>query len=232
MPTYDCNFRCPYCFEQHRLKNGEAWLANAMSDETMDAIFAALDDYKAQGYALGDCTLYGGEPFLEKNREVARRIAENCKARGMKMDVITNGYELESFLDFIEEYKIYQLQVTVDGTAEINDCRRLHKDRLPTYDRILKNVELALQRGVTISLRVNVGRENLHGMGALINDLKARGFIGKEDARAKEERALKEKDGNAKTKRGRFSYYFKATNDDTHPEKNILEQDILSWTSF
>lgn len=227
MPIYDCNFRCPYCFEQHRLKNGEAWLANAMSDETMDAIFAALDDYKARGYALGDCTLYGGEPFLEKNREVARRIAEKCKARGMNIEAITNGYELEAFLDFIEEYQIRQLQVTVDGTAEINDCRRLHKDGLPTYDRILKNVELALQRGVTISLRVNVGRENLHGIGALIDDLKARGFIEKEEARAKEEKQLQEKDEKAKTKRGRFSYYFKATNDDTHPEKNILEQDIL-----
>ena len=66
MPTYDCNFRCPYCFEQHRLKNGEAWLANAMSDETMDAIFAALDDYKARGYALGDCTLYGRRALPRK----------------------------------------------------------------------------------------------------------------------------------------------------------------------
>ena len=143
------------------------------------------------------------------------------------MDVITNGYELESFLDFIEEYKIYQLQVTVDGTAEINDRRRLHKDGLPTYDRILKNVELALERGVAISLRVNVGRENLHGIGALIDDLKARGFIEKEEARAKEEKQLQEKDEKAKTKRGRF-----ARPPTTTPTRRRTFWSRTSWTSF
>ena len=82
------------------------------------------------------------------------------------------------YLDFIEEYKLRNLQVTVDGTAELNDRRRLHKDGLPTYDRILRNVELALQRGVRVNLRVNVGKENLHGIKDLIDDLKARGFKG------------------------------------------------------
>ena len=209
MPTYDCNFRCPYCFEQHRLKNGEAWLGSVMEDEMVEAVFAALDDCKARGYTLSACTLYGGEPFLEKNREVMRHIAGKCRARGMKIDAITNGYELESFLDFIEEYRICSLQVTVDGTAELNDRRRLHKDGLPTYERILKNVDLALHRGVDISLRVNVGRENLHGIGALADDLKARGLAGKEEAR------------------GRFCYYFKAVCDDAHPENTVSEQAII-----
>ena len=215
MPTYDCNFRCPYCYEQHRLKNGETWLGSVMEDETVDAVFAAVDDYKARGFAFAGCVLYGGEPFLEKNREVVRRIAGKCKARGIKIQAITNGYELESFLDCIEEYEFDSLQVTVDGVAELNDRRRLHKDGLPTYDRILSNVGLALQRGVDVRLRVNVGRENLHGIGALVDDLKARGFIGKE------------KDENAKAGRGHFHYFFNAAYDDVHPEKNVSEQAII-----
>ena len=134
-----------------------------------------------------------------------RRIAEKCKARGIKLQASTNGYELGSFLDLIEEYRFDYLQITVDGMAELNDRRRLHKDGLPTYNRILSNVELALQRGVDIRLRVNVGRENIHGIGALVDDLKVRGFIGKEN----------------------FHYFFTAAYDDAHPEKNVSEQDII-----
>jgi len=232
MPTYDCNFRCPYCYEQHRLKNGEAWLESVMENETMEAIFAALDGYKARGYALSSCTLYGGEPFLEKNREAVRRIAAGCKARGIKISAVTNGYDLESFLDFIEEYRIHSLQVTVDGTAEVNDRRRLHKDGLPTYDRILKNVELALQRGVDITLRVNVGRENLHGIGALLDDLKKRSLIGKEDAESAcpvpvSAPGHPQPPEKAQAGRGCFTYYLKAANDDAHQENNVSEQEIL-----
>ena len=227
MPTYDCNFRCPYCVEQHRLKNGEAWLSSAMEGETIDAVFAAVDHYKARGGAFASCVLYGGEPFLEKNREVVRRIAEKCRARGITIQASTNGYELEAFLDCIDEYPFDHLQITVDGVAEQNDRRRLHRDGLPTYDRMLKTVELALQRGVAVSLRVYVGRENLHGIGALVDVLRARGFIEKESVRAGEEKRLKEKDVGAKTKRGWFTYYFKAAYDDVHPENTVSEQAII-----
>ncbi|MBQ7515559.1 MAG: SPASM domain-containing protein [Schwartzia sp.] len=88
-------------------------------------------------------------------------------------------------------------------------------------------MELALSHGLRVSLRVNVGQENLRGIGALVDDLKARGFIEKEEARIAEEKELRKTDKKAKTKRGYFHYYFKATNDDTHPEKNITEQAII-----
>ena len=227
MPTYDCNFRCPYCFEQHRLKKGQDWLDNTMGDGMIEAIFAALKDYRARGYALGKCSFYGGEPFLAKNLGVVKKIADKCRELDLSMNAVTNGYDLETYLDFLEEYKVGSIQVTVDGTAELNDRRRLHKNGLPTYDRILSNVELALQRGVTVHLRVNVGKENLHGIKDLIDDLKARGFIAKEEERAKEETELRKTDPEAKTKRGVFTYYFKATSDDAHPEKNISEQDTI-----
>ena len=228
MPTYDCNFRCPYCFEQHRLNKGREWLSQTMSDEMIEAIFSALKNYKSRGYDVDHCTFYGGEPLLEKNLPVVRKIAEHCRELDLKMSAITNGYDLEAYREFFEEFKFDMLQITVDGVGEINDRRRVHKDGGGTYERILANVELALELGIRVSLRVNIGLENIHGMKDLIDDLKARGFIDKEKERVAEEKSLREADPKAKTKRGIFSYYFKATTNDFKHEKNILrEKDIL-----
>jgi len=66
MPTYDCNFRCPYCFEQHRLNKEKDWLSQTISDEIIDSVFSALKNYKSRGYNVDQCTFYGGEPLLEK----------------------------------------------------------------------------------------------------------------------------------------------------------------------
>lgn len=123
----------------------------------------------------------------------------------MKIGAVTNGYELDEYLDLFEKLKLGRFQVTVDGTAKINDRRRIHKSGGGSYERILKNIELALQRGIKISLRVNIGRENLHDMRNLIDDLTTRGFIGNEN----------------------FYYYFKAANDDINPNNNVSEQNVI-----
>ena len=205
MPTYDCNFRCPYCYEQHRLSKGQNWLSYTMTDEMIAAVFSALKNYKERGFIVDNCTFYGGEPFLEKNLPVVRKIAERCRELDMKLEAITNGYDLESYLDLLTEFNFKKLQITVDGVGEINDRRRIHKDGVKTYERILKNINLALKRGIKISLRVNVGRENIHGMKDLSDDLKARGFLDKNN----------------------FDYYFKATNDDLNPKNNVTDFEIV-----
>ena len=120
------------------------------------------------------------------------------------------------------------MQITVDGVGEVNDRRRVHKDGFGTYEKIFANVELALELGIRVSLRANIGLENIHGMKDLIDDLKARGFIDKEKERAAEEKILRETDPKAKTKRGRFFYYFKVTTNDFKHEKAVLrEKDVL-----
>ena len=228
MSTYDCNFRCPYCFEQHRLNKGKDWLSQTISDEMIEAVFSALKNYKDRGFDVDHCTFYGGEPLLEKNLPVVRKIAEHCRELNLNMSAITNGYDLEAYREFFEEFKFDMLQISVDGVGSVNDRRRVHKDGVGTYEKILANVELALELGIRVSLRVNVGTENIHGMKDLIDDLKARGFIDKEKERAAEEKSLRETDPKAKTKRGKFSYYFKAiTNDFKHEKATIREKDIL-----
>ena len=196
IPTYDCNFRCPYCYEQHLLSKGKDWLSQTMSDEMIEAVFSALKNYKDRGYDVDQCTFYGGEPLLEKNLPVVRKIAQHCRELGITMTATTNGYDLDKYIDLLSEFNFKQIQVTVDGVGFVNDRLRVHKDGVSTYEQILANAERALELGIQVSIRVNVDSQNIHGMKDLINDLKARGFINKVS------------DVKAKTKRGEFKYYF------------------------
>ncbi|MBO7048020.1 MAG: radical SAM protein [Spirochaetia bacterium] len=205
LPTYDCNFRCPYCFEQHRLRRGQQWLDLNMSPEMIEAIFKSLKDYKERGYNVNHCTFYGGEPFLAKNIEIVRSICQRCKEMGMEMSAITNGFDLDAYIDLLAEFKFSTLQITVDGVGPVNDRMRLHKSGCGTYEKIMKNIELALKRDIKISMRVNVNSSNLHCMKDLVDDIKARGLLEYKN----------------------FYYYFKAINDDIHPENGVMEYEII-----
>ena len=227
MPTYECNFCCSYCYQQHRIKHGRDWIEHTMSDEMIDAIFSALGNYKARGYAVDRFTFYGGEPFLKKNLPVVRKIAERGRAAGMEMNAITNGYDLEAYLDFLEEFKFTYLQVTIDGVGEVHNRRRIHKSGADTYEQIFSNVERVLERGIGIDLRINIGTDNLYGIKDLIEDFRARGLIDKENARQEEERRLKKFNPKAKTARGKFYYYLKTTDNEEHPERNVSERSTV-----
>ena len=231
LPTYDCNFRCPYCFERHRLTRGQEWLGHEMKPEMVEAVFAAFKKQRDQGYKIGNCTLYGGEPLLKENMATVRNICEHARDMGLKLSAITNGYDLDAYIGLLEEFEFDQLQVTVDGVGKLNDRRRLHRDGVPTYDRILKNVALALEHGVNISLRVNVNGDNIGGVKALMDDLAARGLHETRlEERQKIERERQEaiKAGKPVPKcKGLFSYYFKAVSEEKSSPTRVTEQQVM-----
>ena len=231
LPTYDCNFRCPYCFERHRLTRGQEWLGHEMKPEMVEAVFAAFQKQRDQGYKVNSCTLYGGEPLLKENMATVRNICEHARAMGLSLDAITNGYDLDAYIGLLEEFGFGRLQVTVDGVGKLNDRRRLHRDGVPTYDRILQNVALALEHGIDISLRVNVNGDNIGGVKALIDDLAARGLHEaplEERERIERERQEAIKAGKPVPKRkGLFSYYFKAVSEEKTSPTKVTEQQVL-----
>ena len=195
MPTYNCNFRCTYCTERHRLTHGQAWLERVMSPKMIDAIFKQLKTYRAKGKKVKSCTLFGGEPLLASNIDTVRNICEHCREMEMPISAITNGYDLEHYLDLIEEFKFTFLQITLDGVGKMHDRRRPAIDGGSSYERVMKNVGLALDRGIKISLRINVDRQNINDLGSLIEEFKAHGFTDKPN----------------------FSYYCKAVLSGTSP---------------
>ena len=66
IPSYNCNFRCPYCYEQHRLSHGEDWLKKTMSKEMVDKIFSAVEKEKKRGINVSSCSCMAGSPFCLK----------------------------------------------------------------------------------------------------------------------------------------------------------------------
>ena len=176
LPTYNCNFRCPYCFESHRLKNGEAWLTRTMPPQTVDAVFKMLQKKQEQGITIPKVNLYGGEPLLKENLELIRYICDHCSALHIPVAAVTNGYDLGEYLDVIDSTPFSGLQVSVDGYGSLTDSCRRHRDGLPTYERIMDNVKKAYAHGIRTWLWINTDRNRLPQIGAILADMRARGL--------------------------------------------------------
>jgi uncharacterized protein len=78
IPTYNCNFRCEYCFEQNIQKNGTAWLKKVMSFDMVDSIFAKINNYLETGNKIPAIFLFGGEPLLTSNKEIVTYICDKA----------------------------------------------------------------------------------------------------------------------------------------------------------
>ena len=207
LPTYDCNFRCPYCFESHRLSCGKEWLKRTMSKELVDVIFEAVEKEKQRGGKVDGLELYGGEPLLKENVELIRYISKKAIDAGMTLGAVTNGYDLEYYTDILKEFKFDKVQITLDGVKEDNDKRRLYTGGGGSYEKILQNVGLALEKGIRISLRINVGPENIKRAHELPRIFKERGF----------------------SDNSSFSYYYAPTDGENYPGKDygVRYRDIV-----
>lgn len=174
--TYNCNFRCPYCFEGREKKDGKAKIV--FTKDRVDKAFNEMEIIQPQKELRRDViTLYGGEPLLSENKEIINYIVqEGCK-RGYRFVVITNGYSIDEFMDLFLETKIYKLQITVDGSKEVHNVRRIHKDGYGTFDKIIDNIKLALSKDVHITVRMNVDGKNIEQYNELMDYFKSNSFF-------------------------------------------------------
>ena len=189
LPTYNCNFRCEYCFERNLQCNGQDWLNSRMSTETADAIFRQIAAYKEEGRRIDSVYLFGGEPLLYSSMEIVCHILEKCKEMEIPIHIVTNGYDLHHYIDILKQYNIASMQITLDGLKDDHDSRRFLVGGKGSYDRIVQNIGLALEAGVPITLRTNVNKKNLESIIDLVNDYNMREWV----------------------KYPNFRYYFKST---------------------
>lgn len=175
--AYDCNFRCPYCFENGISENGKSWSGGVFTKELVDKAYQAMYELEPnRSMHANKITLYGGEPLLAKNQEVVRYMIKKGIENGFNFGAITNGYELEHYTDIMSPKGLSSLQITIDGQKDKHDTRRTHCSDGGSFDKIMINIQLALDLGVEISVRVNTDFNNMSDIPALEDEFRKRGF--------------------------------------------------------
>lgn len=134
MPTESCNFRCPYCYEDHA--------AISMSPQTLKQIERYIET-QAPNFKMIQLAWFGGEPTLCKNAvlETAAFVQslQSSYSFSYTSGMTTNGYLLD--VDTLKQYfnvGITTYQVTLDGWN--HDKTRPHVSGSCTLQTILNNL--------------------------------------------------------------------------------------------
>ncbi len=159
LPNMNCNFECPYCYEDHR--------PSQMSDDTEDRIVTWFERI-APNFKVVLVSWFGGEPMLSYERmlRLQGRISEVCSQAGTVLNshITTNGYLLSPDRAApLVKAGLRSYQITMDGPPDIHNASRILRGDGDSFDRIFSNVcSLAESHSETnIKLRVNFDPETL-----------------------------------------------------------------------
>lgn len=161
MVSYDCNFRCPYCYEGGISKQGKHWSKKTFTKELVNRAYDAMEEIEPEkGKRFSRITLYGGEPFLKENVEIVEHIVKKGIERGYDFDVISNGHDLNHFEHILATGGIKHIQITLDGDKEMHNSRRYHYQTLDSFEKVFNNIGLALNYKISVSVRFNADANN------------------------------------------------------------------------
>lgn len=174
-PTSDCNSRCIYCYEKDSLRK------STMTEEVQNALIEYVKRVMPIISSV-NVSWYGGEPLLaldiiERLTEEIYAICEENKV-AYSASIVTNGYLLTpKVAKKLGELHISNIQITLDGLPEQHDKRRPLKDGQPTFSKILSNLKESKDHlPCRVSIRVNVDKQNVSQVDAIIKILEENGL--------------------------------------------------------
>lgn len=179
LPTRACNLMCSYCIQNHFF---DMYENVTMSDDTLDNIYkwvkTMVSRFKPESFTF---LFYGGEPTTQP--DFLKKVVDKMKDLNTKVRyrMITNGVNIPNVslevLNVIEN-----IQITIDGPKKYHDSRRIKKDSSGTYDQILNAIKFYIDNTESqgsITIRVNVDKENRNSLNELIEELANREILTK-----------------------------------------------------
>lgn len=171
LPTYSCNFRCTYCYEDKT--------SGVMTEETMDSI-AAFVKKAAKNVSSINVSWFGGEPLMcidiiEKLSAKLMNIARSYK-KPYFSNITSNGYFLTvDNLRKLLKCNIIHYQITIDGNAKMHNKTRFLVNGEGSYEKIINNLrnirDYVTTCIFTIVLRTNLTKESIEDLDQYANTL-------------------------------------------------------------
>lgn len=158
-PWYTCNFDCSYCFQDEYTNPNESVKA-----EVVDAFFDYIDQKFADRQKY--ITIFGGEPLLNSpaKRASIAQVISGANKRNLDIAIVTNGYHIVDYIDLLKTARIREIQVTMDGTQEVHDARRMLRGGKGSFHQIAEGIDLLLENNIPVNLRMIVDKDNVNNL--------------------------------------------------------------------
>lgn len=158
-----CNLDCAYCFYLSKTALYPGTRRWAMSDETLERYIRQY--IEAQEVPEVSFAWQGGEPTLLGTRFFRKAVELQRKsARGKR---ITNAFQTngtlldEEWCKFLHDNE-FLVGLSLDGPREMHDAFRRDKRQRPTFDAVIRSVELMLKHRVEFNILTVVNSVNSH----------------------------------------------------------------------
>lgn len=172
-----CRMGCTYCF-QRQAESQTLHLENsAMTPESTQHAFAALDEIQAMtGRSVKWVVLFGGEPLQEQFTDIVAQTISSAAARGHEIVAFSNlamiGKRLHRTLAE-NAAKIGWIETTIDGPAATHNALRSLDS---PYQRTMGNIQRLLDAGIPVTVRTNISPINIHQLPYLGTEFEALGL--------------------------------------------------------
>ena len=169
LPTTACNARCYYCYE-HGMP------AFTMTEQIADDTVKFIADHCGASKNVF-IRWFGGEPTA-----AAHRIDQICKglqSKGIQYSssITTNGYLFDEEMASRAKtlWNLKDAMICVDGTEKnYNEIKAFVNAKDNPYQRVMRNIGLLLEQGVSVELRMNFDLGNYQDFRDILKEARMR----------------------------------------------------------
>lgn len=145
--TTDCNLRCVYCSEGDK---PSIILPQEILYKLIDELPQLLDKYHDEHISI---LWHGGEPLVVGKKYLAEAMEyakDKLKNYHLSFALQSNGTLIDD--DWLALFKSYDVGVgiSLDGYQALHDANRFTKDKQPTFERIIANIQRMQQAGQNV----------------------------------------------------------------------------------